>query len=191
MKYAFVGILTVAGVALSGLFAQPASAQYPPPASAVALAASDIAPAVGDTVSIAATITDATGDPVTGTECTFAITSQPGDDASVEAGPVMTNEDGIAATLLNIGSAEGTIVIEADCGELSGLVSVVAGAAEEPDAQMAPPAPAATAGDLPAAGDAPGEAAEHRAYFWAALALALVVAPGALYLSVRLRRSRR
>lgn len=191
MKYVLVAVLTVVGVGVWALLSQPAGAQYPPPASTVALAASDIAPAVGDTVSIAASITDPTGDPVAGTACTFAIASQPGDNASVEAGPVTTNEDGVAATLLSVGSTEGTIVVEADCGELSGLVSVVAGAAEAPAAQMPSPAPAATAGELPAAGDAPGEAAGHRAYFWSALALALVVAPGALYLSVRLRRSRR
>jgi hypothetical protein len=138
MRHVLVAVLAVVGVGLSSPLPEPTSAQYPPPAGTVALAASDIAPAVGDTVSIAATITNAAGDPAAGAVCTFAIASQPGSDASVEPGPVTTNTDGVAATVLHVGSTEGTIVVEATCGELPGLVSVVTGAAEETGAPARP-----------------------------------------------------
>jgi hypothetical protein len=170
------------GLGLLSLPAPLASAQYPPPAgSTVALVAGDIAPAVGDTVSIAATVTDPAGDPAAGVACTFAIASQPGGDASVEPGPVTTNADGVAATVLHIGSTGGTIVVETTCGELSSLITVVAGAAEEPEAPAAPPASQPDL--LPTAGFGPGEATGvPSAYFLAALVLTLAVAVGTLYL---------
>ena len=175
--------LVMSGMALLTLTASHASAQYPPPeADDVVLAASDVAPAVGGTVSVAAAVTDAGGDPVAGAECTFAVGSQPGSDASVEAGPVTTNSDGVATTLLHVGSTEGTIIVEATCGELTALITVVAGAAVEPEEPAAPPA------SLPDSGYGPGEASGGpNPFFWAAMAL-IVGAGSGVYCLTRVRR---
>lgn len=132
--------LALVGVAFATLTPAPSNAQYPPPeGSGVALVVEDVAPAVGNTVSIGATVLDPSGNPVVGAECTFTITSEPGTDASVSAGPATTNEDGVATALLYVGSTEGEIIVEANCGEVVAEISVVAGAAEAPEEPAAPP----------------------------------------------------
>lgn len=99
---------------------------------------------LGATVEVNAAIVDAEGNPAAGVECSFAIKEQPGSDASVAAGPVTTDAEGIASTSLSVGNTEGTIVVESTCGDLSAEVSVVAGTTT-----------AANAAGLPAAGDGP------------------------------------
>jgi hypothetical protein len=107
-----------------------AQAQYPPPTGSVTLSVSNTTPAVGESVVLSIQIVDATGAPVVGQSCTFAVTQQPGTDARVAAGPVTTDAAGMAQTTLDIGSTPGLVGVQAQCGELSALTSVVAGAAQ-------------------------------------------------------------
>ena len=65
-----------------------------------------------------------------------AATRRPGDtrlhvDTSVVTGLFTTDARGNVSTILNTGSAGGTISIEVTCRELSALVSVIAGAVAE------------------------------------------------------------
>lgn len=188
-KYLMPVLAALAVVGLLSLTAAPASAQYPPPTGGtVALAAEDLAPVAGDTISVAATVVDTAGSPVAGAQCTFAIVSQPGNDASVASGPVTTNADGVATSLLNVGSTGGTIVLEASCGDVASQISVVVDVPEPPPASLpeGPAAPPASQpGQLPSAGFGPGEGASTEVpsgYFFAGVALMLVVAAGTAYL---------
>jgi len=142
------GILAalVASLLALPLFHGAARAQYPPPTGNVTLAAETTAPTLGSTVPISATIRDQYGSVVAGATCTFSITSQPGTDASVLAGPFTTDVNGVARTTLNVGSTAGTIVVDCLCGELSGQVSVVSSAA----AVGLPPTGTGQADDTPA-----------------------------------------
>ena len=85
----------------------------------------------GDT-DVTATVVDENGDPVAGEECTFEIKSQPGDDASVDAGPITTDAEGKATTTLNAGDTPGTVEVEATCGALSQVLGVTVTAAALP-----------------------------------------------------------
>ncbi len=78
--------------------------------------------------------------------------SQPGSDAGVIPGPVTTDANGIASTILAVGSTAGVVEVYADCGDASASVSVVASAAEEP---ALPPAsqPGEPPASLPDAGN--------------------------------------
>jgi len=107
-----------------------AQAQYPPPTGSVTLSVSSATPAVGQSVVLGVQIVSPTGAPVAGASCSFAITQQPGTDAYVVAGPVSTDAAGMAEATLNVGSTPGLINVKAQCGELSALTSVVAGAAQ-------------------------------------------------------------
>jgi hypothetical protein len=122
----------LATVALVAWMALPggAQAQYPPPTGSVTLSVTDATPEVGQSVVLSVQIVDPTGAPVAGESCTFAITQQPGTDAYVAAGPVATDIAGAAQTTLSVGSTPGVIGVQAQCGELSALTSVVAGAAQ-------------------------------------------------------------
>lgn len=190
-KVFVVALAAFAGILLTNLAGAPASAQYPPAAGSVTVAAANASPTVGQTVSLAATVHDAGGAPMAGVSCSFSIGSQPGSDANVAPSNAVTDATGIATTGLNVGSTPGTITVEALCGELSTQISVAAGAAEAPSTTgttAAPSATGATAGQLPGAGSGPSQAAQSRTFFyWAALVLAVLFAPGALYLSLRLR----
>ena len=116
----------VAWIAIPG----GAQAQYPPPTGSVTLSVSTATPEVGTSVVLGVQIVNPTGTPVVGASCSFAITQQPGTDAYVAAGPVATDVAGMAETTLNVGSTPGPISVQAQCGELSALTSVVAGAAQ-------------------------------------------------------------
>lgn len=107
-----------------------AQAQYPPPTGSATLLASDATPTVGESVVLNVQIVDTAGAPVEGASCLFTIAEQPGTNASVLAGPVITDAAGIAETTLTVGSIQGIIGVQAQCGELSALTSVVAGAAQ-------------------------------------------------------------
>jgi hypothetical protein len=106
-----------------------ASAQYPPPTGNVTLTSSITAPQVGDTITITALVRDVAGAAVSGLACTFDIASQPGSDASVYPGPVYTDPTGVATTSLRVGATPGPIIVDANCGDLSAQVSVLAGTA--------------------------------------------------------------
>jgi hypothetical protein len=124
-----------------GLAAQ-AWAQYPPVTGNVVLAAGDATPDLGEEVTLTAAVLDENAEPLAGVECSFSIASQPGDDASVDAGPFTTDANGNVSTTLDTGSTAGAIVVEASCGELSAQVSVVAGEAEPPASQPGAEPPA-------------------------------------------------
>lgn len=173
------GLVAVALVLLSATMASQVNAQYPPPpGSSASLVASDIAPALGETISIAVTIVDAVGDPVVGADCTFSIASQPGSDASIEAGATTTDASGVASATLNVGNTEGTIVVDATCGDVTAPISVITSAGEEP---AAPPA------SLPDTGFGPDADAGTNPYFLALVLVALFGGIGTLYLSRRAR----
>jgi hypothetical protein len=93
----------------------------------VDVAVSDDSPAPGDTVDVTATATDADGNPIEGAECTFRVYTQPGDDASVEAGPVTTDANGQATATLNVGSTVGTVEVLATCGAFAEVLAVEVG----------------------------------------------------------------
>jgi hypothetical protein len=91
------------------------------------VSASDDSPAPGDQVTVTATAMDADGNPVEGAECTFRIHTQPGDDASVDEGPVTTDANGQATTTLNVGSTVGTVEVLATCGIFNEVLAVDVG----------------------------------------------------------------
>jgi hypothetical protein len=80
---------------------------------------------VGDDVDVTATVVDENGDPVVGEACTFSIVSQPGDDASVDEGPVTTDDAGQATSTLSAGSTAGTVQVQASCGAFTQVLDVV------------------------------------------------------------------
>jgi hypothetical protein len=130
-RWARGGIVLALG-ALVAWMAIPggAQAQYPPPTGSVTMSVSTATPMVGQSVVLGVQIVNPTGAPVAGTSCLFSITQQPGTDAYVMAGPVTTDVAGMAETTLDVGSTPGLINVKAQCGELSAMTSVVAGAAQ-------------------------------------------------------------
>ena len=166
-----------AALLLAGMGWGTAKAQYPPPTGNVTLTSSITAPQVGGTTIITAYVRDIAGTAVAGLACTFNIASQPGLDAAVYPGPVLTDPTGAAPTSLQVGSTPGPIVVDANCGDLTAQASVVAGAA--------------AAVQLPATGLGPGS--DHTSRF-AALWLLLGVSLAAMGLVVArdlARRARR
>ena len=121
----WMAALGLATALMAALVAQ-AMAQYPPVRGNVVLSAGAGNLALGGRTTINATVVDEAGNAVSGLSCTFSVAQQPGTDASVEQGPFTTDATGRVSTTLNAGSAAGTIVVEATCGELSAAVSVVA-----------------------------------------------------------------
>ena len=130
----FVAVALGVGLA-AGLVAQ-AWADYPPANGSVVLATEATTADLGEEVAVTATISDENGVPAANVDCTFSISEQPGDDASVDAGPFASDAAGNVSTTLDTGSTEGTIVVAVDCGELSAQVSVVAGTAAAPPALL-------------------------------------------------------
>lgn len=130
-----VGVLAaIAVLALAG----QAAAEYPPADGAVVVASANSTPATNESVVLTATVVDAEGGPVAGAECTWAVTDQPGADASAEEGPFTTDSEGNVSTTVDTGSTEGTVVVEATCGQLSAVASLVVGGEEaaEPPAAL-------------------------------------------------------
>ena len=169
-------IALVFGVVLAAGLSQ-ASAQYPPVTGSLVLGAGDATPDLGGEVAVTATLLDEEGSPLAGVACTFGVAEQPGSDASVAAGPFTTDANGNVSTTLSTGSTAGTIVVEADCGELSAAVSVVAGAAAGPGAAE-PPA------SLPETGAGAGDRGMGWA-FWALIAGGAFVGAGGLLFAWR------
>ena len=170
-----------------------AQAQYPPPTGSATLLASDATPAVGGSVVLSVQIVDTTGAPVAGASCLFTITEQPGTNASVLAGPVITDAAGMAETTLTVGTIQGLIGVQAQCGELAALTSVVAsaaaGAAPAPVGAVPAPAGAVPAVGLPATGDGSMASSDGGALPWL-VALTVGVALALAVGGVRRARSR-
>lgn len=103
-----------------------------PPGGSVDVTVEDETVGVGDDVDVTATVTDDDGNPIEGEECTFEIIDQPGDDASVEPGPVTTDVNGEATTALHAGTTPGTIQVEATCGSFTEVLDVVVSPAALP-----------------------------------------------------------
>lgn len=146
-----------------------ASAAYPPNPTSVALAAGNMAPATGDSVSVAVSVLDASGSPVADVSCSFTIVSQPGTDASLSPNGGRTNAQGVASTTLKVGSNPGTIVVGANCGNVTGIVSVVASAAAAPPASI--PGGPSTGPTLPSSGTGAGSSSLPKTLILASLAL--------------------
>jgi hypothetical protein len=132
MKWSSLGVKLAglaAGILLVGMLGSTAQA-YPPPTGSVSMSTSSATPPAGTSVSISTTVLNQFGSPAFGLSCTFQVLSQPGTSAVVDAGPKVTDDNGIATTTLNVGTTAGTIVVGANCGDLSGqvLVAVQAGA---------------------------------------------------------------
>lgn len=119
-------------LALTGL--ATAEAQYPPPVGSLQVASSATTVPPGDETEISATVLDNNGDPAAGVEVLFEIVSQPGDDAFLVDPTAESDSQGVARTLLRVGSTGGEIVVQATAGELIGVttVHVVAGVAAGP-----------------------------------------------------------
>jgi len=167
------------GLAL-GLIGQ-AWAQYPPPVGSVALAAEDATPALGTEVDVTATVLDDSGVPAEGVDCTFRIAQAPGSTASVDPGPATTDADGSVSTTLNTGNTAGTIVVEAECGELSALVSLVASAG----AEAPPPASLPETG----IGAQPDDGGATVWAFWGLIAAGVGIGLGGLAIATRRTRT--
>ena len=129
----WVAALGLATALMAALAAQ-AMAQYPPVRGNVVLSAGAGNLALGGRTTINATVVDEAGHAVAGLSCTFSVARQPGNDASVGHGPFTTDATGRVSTTLNVGSAVGTVIVEATCGELSAAVSVVASCPQTPAA---------------------------------------------------------
>ncbi|MEX1253946.1 MAG: choice-of-anchor Q domain-containing protein [Dehalococcoidia bacterium] len=113
--------------------AEPTPTEPPDGNPNVDVTVSDDTPEVGDTVDISVNVTDDAGNPIAGVECAFEITSQPGDDAVLEAETATTDENGTATVGLSVGNTPGTVEVTADCGDFgSEVLEVTVGAAGLP-----------------------------------------------------------
>jgi hypothetical protein len=112
--------------------AEPTPTGTPPGGGSVDVTVEDETVGVGEDVDVTATVVDENGNPVEGEECTFAIVDQPGDDASVEAGPETTDASGEATTTLHAGSTPGVVQVEATCGAFTEVLDVTVSPAALP-----------------------------------------------------------
>jgi hypothetical protein len=126
MKFSSIGAKLTAlafGLLFAGMLGGTASA-YPPPTGSLTMTASTTTTTVGGSVTLTSTVLSPSGLPVSGLSCTYSIVSQPGGDAAVDAGPKLTDANGIATTTLAVGSTAGVIVVGSDCGGVAGQISV-------------------------------------------------------------------
>jgi hypothetical protein len=84
---------------------------------------------------VTANVSDDSG-PLADVDCTFAIVSAPdGSDASLATDTATTDAEGNATVSLSVGSVEGTISVQADCGGVDSQVldvNVISGVAPPP-----------------------------------------------------------
>ncbi|HLF71100.1 MAG TPA: hypothetical protein VI759_02975 [Dehalococcoidia bacterium] len=105
-------MLIVSGIAVSGSVV----AQYAPPVGSVTLVTTNSSPGAGSAVVITTQVLDVNGVPIAGEQCSFAIASEPGTDASFATSPMtVTDAQGIASTTLNVGSTSGLVIVKASC----------------------------------------------------------------------------
>ena len=139
MKFTSIVVWAVAIGLILGLgagLASQAEAQHPPPAGSVLLASTDTTPGLAEEITISAGVQGQAGVASAGVACTFRITQQPGDDATVDGGPFFTDGAGQVSTTLNSGTTKGIIIVEATCGEFSAQVSLIAGEPSPPPASF-------------------------------------------------------
>jgi len=94
------------------------------PGGGVELTVEDGTVTAGGEVDVTATVVNESGDPLAGVDCTFSIFSQPGNTATVDAGPVTTGADGTATTTLHAGNTPGTVEVRAECGQFTDVLEV-------------------------------------------------------------------
>ena len=179
MKWSSLGVKLAglaAGVLLVGMLGSTAQA-YPPPTGSVSMGTSSATPSAGTSVSISTTVLNQFGSPAFGLSCTFQVLSQPGTSAVVDTSRKVTDDYGMATTTLNVGTTAGTIVIGANCGEMSGQVSVAVQAG----------APGAVTLRLPPTGTGPADRVPNGLILVATGLLCVVAGSG---LRVAARRAR-
>jgi len=142
------------------------------------MSTSSATPAAGTSVSISTTVLNQFGTPAFSLSCTFQVLSQPGSDAVVDAGPKVTDAAGIATTTLNVGTTSGSIVVGANCGELSSQILV--------DVQGAPSGTIR----LPATGTGPEAAPSGAVLIATLLATGLICVAGSTSLRRAAKRDR-
>jgi hypothetical protein len=175
--------ILVLGLCAGGLaLAQEARAQnYPPPVGSLSVEAASTTP--GATTDVTATVLDAAGSPVVGTEVIFRITSQPGTDAHwVDAGletTAITDANGVATAVLVAGTEPGNIIIETLSGEKTSQVTVAVA-----EGQQVPVGVPTTGGTPPGGG-------EHGLATWQIALLAALAGTLASGFAVMIRRSKR
>ena len=150
MRKFAAGMAVVLAIGLAGGLVWASGARagtYPPPAGSLSVEASTTTP--GGTSNVSAKVLDDGGDPIEGADVTFAIVSQPGDDAQFANGKTTTTgttgADGVATVVLYAGADPGSIIIETQSGEQTSQVTVeVADSGAEPS-------------EVPDTGAAPGD----------------------------------
>ena len=109
-----------------------------PEGSDVTATAADGTIATGETTDVTIVVTDPDGNPLVNQSCTVAISSQPGDDATLSLGDAVqvsgdgfidttTDENGEITVTLGAGSTAGTIEVAALCGDITAVASVTVG----------------------------------------------------------------
>ncbi len=139
MKFTSIVVWAVAIGLILGLgagLASQAEAQNPPPVGSVLLASTDTTPGLAEEITISAGVQGQAGVATAGVACTFRLTKQPGDDATVDDGPFFTDGAGQVLTTLNSGTTEGIIIVEATCGDVSAQDSLLVGEQSPPPVSL-------------------------------------------------------
>lgn len=124
-----------------GVYPQTSNAQYPPPVGSITALSSSTSAPEGEDVLLTCQVLDTEGAPIVGADCTFTITSEPGDDAAVGSKVITktTNEQGIATTNLYTGTTPGVITVEMVAGELTSTVVVTVAEVSPATGSISPP----------------------------------------------------
>lgn len=147
----FLKSIILSGVALAALGLTAAVAQYPQPQGAITVSVDNPNPLPGQSTGFSVLVVDSTGAGVGGRECTAAVTSQPGSDASVAPAAFVTGADGSANLTLSQGSVAGEVAVTVTCGELSTSALFGTGRGLPPADSGTPPAN----GESPSGSDVP------------------------------------
>jgi hypothetical protein len=118
--------------ALIGSLSVKETAAYGQPTGSATLSGSSTTVSVGGSTELTLTVVNSAGNPWAGKSCELYISSQPGTDASVTQDSATTDAQGAISGILYAGTAQGTVEITANCGNLFAGLSVVAGAAVAP-----------------------------------------------------------
>lgn len=144
----FLKSIILSGAALAAIGLTAAVAQYPQPQGAITVSVDNPNPLPGQSTGFSVLVVDSTGAGVGGRECTAAVTSQPGSDASVAPASFVTGTDGSANLTLSQGSVAGEVAVTVTCGELSASTLFGTGRGLPPADDGTPPA----SGESPSAG---------------------------------------
>jgi hypothetical protein len=133
-------VLLILIVALSSLLiSQNVVAQYPPPAGSVSLLASSTIVVTNSEAVLTCQVRDTSGAPIADAPCVFSILSEPGTDAALgsKSTTKITNAQGIATAVLQVGSTPGVIIVGVSAGGLQSQVLVQV----QPEGPLPPAAP--------------------------------------------------